>query len=377
MAHRILALSAAGDKRKFIREFIDYPKRLYRGDPYWLPWFDIDMKKILTGKHPFFLHSEGEFFLLYRNETVCGRVCVVRNTRYCSHHKREIAHFFFLDFPNSMEDCTLLMEAIVNWASARGARFVEGPMLFGGTYGSGVLVEGFASPPPMTMMPYNYPYYGQILERLGFRKWVDLYSARIDPAGFRLPQRISRVADLVRKRSGLNVLRFKRTRDLARLSQKLGDMYNSTAGIHPEVYLLSDGEIETLKKDLLTVARPELVKILADGSEPIGYLMAFPDLSPVLRRNMGKTGPVEIIRLLKGLRTDKKLLINGMGIIGKYQGRGGNALLYDELVKTVSESGFSEAELVQVAETTGLMLSDLSSLGAEICKTYRMYTVDV
>jgi hypothetical protein len=377
MDYQIKALGTTADKKLFIREFISYPKNLYKGNPWWLPWFDVDMKRVLSKKHPFFLHSDGEFFLLVKEGKVSGRVCVVENTRYAAHHKRRVAHFFFLDFPNSMENCTLLMEAVISWAGDRGLKYIEGPMLFGGMYGSGILVEGFESAPPMTMMPYNYPYYGQTLERLGFRKWIDLYSASLNPQTFHLPQRISRVAELVQKRSELNVLRFTSKAPLKRLAGKLGEMYNSTAGSHPEVYPLTDREIHSLKKDLLAVARPELIKILAYSDMPIGYLMAFPDLGPVLRKNKGKAGLPELFRLIRGLKTDQRLLINGMGIIDEYQGRGGNALLYNELVKTVAESGFKEAELVQIAETTDLMLKDLRSLGAEITKTYRMYTVDV
>ena len=62
-----------------------------------------------------------------------------------------------------------------------------------------------------------------------------------------------------------------------------------------------------------------------------------------------------------------------MGILPEYQGRGGNALLYQELEDTVRNSGYRQAELVQIAETTGLMLKDLENLGAEIFKTYRIY----
>ena len=74
----------------------------------------------------------------------------------------------------------------------------------------------------------------------------------------------------------------------------------------------------------------------------MGFLFAFPDLSCALRKN---------------------------------RGRGGNALLYDELVKSVKQSGFKETELVQVSERTEMMIKDLHRLGADFNKTYRMYSL--
>ena len=75
-------------------------------------------------------------------------------------------------------------------------------------------------------------------------------------------------------------------------------------------------------------------------------------------------------------RTDR-LIINDAGILPRYQRVGGNALLYYELEKTVRESNYRYADyryadLVQIAETTTLMLSDIETLGGKIFKTHRI-----
>jgi CRISPR/Cas system-associated protein Csx1 len=75
------------------------------------------------------------------------------------------------------------------------------------------------------------------------------------------------------------------------------------------------------------------------------------------------------------------LIVNGAGILPKYQRLGGNALLYYELERTISSKGggkkFIHADLTQIAETTELMLSDLKNLGAEPYKVHRMYVRDI
>jgi excinuclease UvrABC helicase subunit UvrB len=65
--------------------------------------------------------------------------------------------------------------------------------------------------------------------------------------------------------------------------------------------------------------------------------------------------------------------VNGAGILPAYQRLGGNALLYSELEKTISGKGYTHADLTQVAESTGLMLSDIKTLGGEIYKIHRVF----
>jgi hypothetical protein len=137
---------------------------------------------------------------------------------------------------------------------------------------------------------------------------------------------------------------------------------------------MSDAELNRVKKDLLTIAQPKLMKILADGEKVIGFLFSFLDLSAAMRRNKGRTGPLAVLRLLLGMRDRNRLIINGVGILPEYQKQGGNALMYKELTDSVINSGFKEAELTTVAETTRLMLADLGNLGAVITKRYAVYS---
>ena len=108
-------------------------------------------------------------------------------------------------------------------------------------------------------------------------------------------------------------------------------LYNETLGDHLEDYPLSAEELEQVKKDLLVVADPRLIKVLTYDKQIVGYLFAFKDLSAALQSNRGRLGPLELLRLLAEMRRSDGLIINGMGILPQYQRLGGNALLYHEL----------------------------------------------
>ncbi len=354
------------------REFIDFPKRLYRGCSEWVPWFDLDMRSLLRRKHPYFGQASGDFFLVREGGRTLGRACVTKNPAYIGQHKTSCAHFYFFDVADDAEAAAALVERLCGWAREHGLGLLRGPILLGGASGSGVLVRGFEHRAAMTMMPYNYPYYGPLLERLGFARHVDLYSMDLPPASFRLPERISSVADKVLKRGRFGVLRFASKRDVLRVAERIASLYNETLGDHIEDYPLSEAELEQVKEDLLVIADPRLIKILTYDGSVVGYLFAFRDLSDALQKNRGRLGPLELLRLLAAMRRSDGLIVNGMGILAQYQRLGGNALLYAELAKTVA-GAFGRAELVQISERTELMLRDIETLGGRVSKVHRMY----
>ncbi len=355
------------------REFIAFPKRLYRGCPQWVPWFDLDMRALLRRRHPFFGQATGEFFLAREGGKTLARACVVKNPAYIAQHGTRCAHFYFFDTEDDAQATEALMARLFEWTREQGLEMLRGPMLLGGASGSGVLVEGFELRAAMTMMPYNYPYYSRLLEGLGFRKHVDLFSMDLPPATFRLPERVSAIAGKVLERGRFQVLRFRNKGEISRVADKIADLYNLTLADHLEDYPLSPDELQQVKKDLLVIADPRLVKILTYDGQIVGYLFGFPDLSAALQKNQGRMGPIELVRLLRAMKGSDALILNGMGILSQYQRLGGNALLYSELTKTVAERSFRTAELVQISERTELMLRDIQTLGARVCKVHRLY----
>jgi GNAT superfamily N-acetyltransferase len=355
------------------REFIAFPKRLYRGCPQWVPWFDLDMRAMLRRRHPFFRHAQGEFFLVRERGRTLGRACVVKNPSYIAQHRTSCAHFYFFDVEEDPEAAAALVRRLLDWAREQGLELLRGPMLLGGVSGSGILIQGFEHRAAMTMMPYNYPYYPRLLEGLGFRKHVDLFSMDLPPASFKLPERVSAAAQKVLARGRFRVLLFTRKRELKLVADRIAGLYNETLADHLEDYPLSEAELEQVKKDLLVIADPRLVKILTYDGAIVGYLFGFRDLSRTLQKNAGRLGPIELLRLLAAMRSGDELLLNGMGILPRYQRLGGNALLYHELEKTAAGGAFRRAELVQVSERTELMLRDIQTLGARVIKVHRMY----
>jgi hypothetical protein len=355
------------------RTFVDFPHQLYRGSAQWVPQFRHDVRVILDRKHPFFERGTACFFLARDGDRPVGTLCAIDNTPFNQHHKSRTGHFHFFDCVDDREVSHALFEAAFSWMRGRGLDAALGPFGFG-FMGMGALVEGFEHRAVMTMMAYNHPYYGPALEAEGFTKHRDQLSAFIDAQAFTLPDRIRRVAEIALKRGSFEVPDIRTKKELVRRAQEIGRVYNESFESHgDEFYPFSDREIRQITSDLVTVAEPRLIKLLISKGEIAGFLFGFPDLSAALQRAHGRITPWGIVDLLLEYKRTRWLIVNGAGILPRYQRLGGNALLYYMLDKIASRDRFLYVDAVQIAETTELMLSDLKTLGSKVYKVHRVY----
>jgi len=355
------------------KEFIKFPYQLYSGSTQWVPQFRLDMRAILDRRHPFFDRSEAAFFICKRNNRTVGTIGALNNIPYNEHHGSRTGHFYFFDCLEDQAASHALFEAAFEWMRQKGLRQIMGPLGFG-VMGMGILVEGFEHRAAMTMMNYNCPYYGRLVEAEGFHKHRDQLSMYIEARTFRLPEKIRRVADIAIKRGNFEVPDIRTKSVLRRYARDIGKVYNESFQSHGDEYNpLSPREIQQVTRELLQVADPSLVKLLLFKGEIAGFLFGFPDLSRALQRGKGRLTPLAILRLLLEYRRTKGLVVNGAGILPRFQRLGGNALLYSMLEKIASRRDFIYVDAVQIAETTELMLADLETLGAKVFKKHRLY----
>jgi hypothetical protein len=358
---------------KRINEFIDLPFRLYKNVHQWVPPFRSEMAKLLRKQHPFFGHSEAAFLLARREEKPVGRITVFDNRRFNSYRNRKEARFYHFECTEDEEAAAVLFAAAEAWARRRGLGQLVGPHGFSGMDGSGLLIDGFEHRATMTMMHYHFPYYHRLLENNDFEKVRDYYTAVIDRSGFQLPDKIRRVAEIHYKRGHFRVPVFRKRRELLRIARKIGEVYNRAFVVHEDFCPLKEEEIDRLAKDLMLVSKPSLIKVLYYDDRVVGFLFAFPDLSGALQRARGRLTPISLVDLLTEAGRTDTLIVNGAGILPEYQQLGGNGLLYYELIRTIEDSGYRRGEMVQIADTTSLMLADMQTLGGRVYKTHRIY----
>lgn len=361
-------------RKEHVKRFIQLPFKRYRGSPYWVPPLESDVKLQLNRrKHPYYQHSDADFFLAVQNGQDVGRISVLENRNYNDYHQSRTALFYHFECVEDPAVAAALFERAFAWARARGLTKIIGPKGIGVLDGMGFLVDGFDQRAAMTMMLYNPPSYPVYAEAAGMHKEVDFVSNVITAERFTLPPRIHSIADRIQARGQLRVVTFRNKAELRALAMRIGHAYNK-AFIHNWEYIpITDAELRLVINDLVTIADPRLIKIIMHDEDVVGFLFAFPDLSAAIQRNKGKLFPFGILDLLLEYRRTKWVIVNGAGILADFQGRGGNALLYSEMEKTIKQAGFVQADLTQVAETATQMRHDLANLGSVSYKNHRVF----
>lgn len=360
------------------RRFVEFPYRLYRDCPQWVPPLFIDAYMFLDrGKHPFFEHSDADFFVAVRDGDVVGRIAVMENKPYNRYHNKKLANFYLFDCVEDRAVSTALFDAASEWARARGLNQLMGPKGFGPLDGYGIQIEGFEHRQMMTMMNYNYAYYRDLVEALGFRKEVDFVSCYAHRDTFKFPPRVHSIAERVVRRGTLAVKRFANKKELVAWGPRIGKAYNNAFVNNWEYYPLSEREVDFVIQNIMVIADPKLIKVITHGEDIVGFLFAFPDVSAALQRARGRLFPFGIFDLMLELRRTKWVAVNGIGILPEFQGRGGNALMYSQMEKTLQDFQFDEGDLTQVAETAWEMRQDLINLGGKPYKNHRVFIKDI
>ncbi len=361
-----------------IRRFIDIPYRLYAKHPQWVPPLRMDVELMLNKqKHPFYEHSDADFFVALRDGRAAGRLAVLENRAFNQYHGTHQAQFYLFECEDDQAAANGLFEKGFEWARSRGLDKVVGPKGFGPLDGYGLLIDGFEHRQMMTMMNYNYPYYPRLVEALGFHKEVDFISCYLTAESFHLPDRIHSIAERVQQRGTLRVKRFASKKELKQWIDRIGTAYNNAFVNNWEYYPLAQREIKFVVDNIMLVAEPRMIKIIIHGEDVVGFLFAFHDVSAALQRARGHLFPFGLFDLLLEMRRTKWAAINGAGILPEFQGRGGNALLYTEMEHTILDFKFQYADLTQVADTAVQMRSDLVNIGGKLYKTHRVYVKEL
>lgn len=362
------------DSKREVNNFVQFQYDLYKNCPQFCPPFRNDIKTMMNKKkHPFYAHSDGEFFMAIKDDEVVGRIGVFINNLFNEYHQVKKGQFYFFDCIDDQNVAHLLIEQASEYCREKGMNDLVGPKGLFVFDGYGVLVEGFQHHQMMTMMNYNYAYYPKLLEEEGFVKEVDFASCYLHRDNFAFPVKMAEVARRVIERGKFSIVNFTNRGQIKKVAGEIGLAYNNTFVNNWEYYPMTKGEVDLVISTLLDVVDPRLVKIIKYEDKIVGFFVAFPDISRALQRHNGKLNLFSIVDILIAMKSTDWVSMNGAGVLPEYHGRGGNALLYSEMEKTIKDFGFTHYELTQVAETAVQMRKDMTMAGGDFYKTHRVY----
>jgi len=356
-----------------VSKFIQVPFDLFHQHPYWVPPLRREMKANLDqDANPFFQHSSAAFFIYERDHRLLGRVAAIHNTRYNQVLEGPPTGFFY--YFDAVSDPTVsaaLFQAAFKWARSQGLEKIYGPKGLLQGDGIGLLVDGFDHLPAMGI-PYNYPYYAELVEASGFRKVSDYYSGYLK-ASDRVPERIIRIAEKVKNRRGFWVKKFTSKGELLDAAPQIRRVYNAAFASGEGFSPISESEMKSIASRMLSIADPRLIKLIYKESQLVGFLFAYPNIGRGLQRSQGRLWPLGWLHLWLESKTTSYLDMNGIGLHPDHQGVGATAVLYQAMENTFRDFNFDHVETVQIREDNSQSMAENTALNVTWYKTHRVY----
>ncbi len=363
------------DRPHELKAFIDFPWSVYAGDPNWVPPLKSSVRFLLDrDRHPFWGFSDRVLFLAMRDGRPVGRIAGIVDRNHNRYHQEGMGSWGFFECFNDKEVAHALFNRVEEWVREQGMTFLRGPLNPSMNYEVGLLTEGFEHRATF-MMPYNYPYYCDLVESAGFRKEKDLLSFLVDNK-WRPPEWIERLIRRLKSNGAAYVRRGDRRRlneDLRLIKKIYDECWAGNWGFVP----MTEKEFGFMCDELKRIADDDLIFFVYVGDRPVGAAVIVPDINPLLKRLNGKIGLSGLIKVLlykREIRGTRGLLF---GIKEGYRQTGLPFVALDYLFDTMRKKGnYDYLELGWNLEDNEDINQLESEGGARLFKRYRIYRKD-
>ena len=328
------------ESRKQLKLFVAFPLQLYKDCENWVPALEGDEYDTFNPeKNGAYDFCEADCFLAYRGKEIVGRVAAIINHK--ADDEKKIVRFGWLDFIEDEEVLKALIDTVTEWGKQHGRTEIHGPWGFTDMDKEGLLVEGYENLSPFTCL-YNFPYYGAMLEKLGFVKDVD-WTQRVLLLDGEMPPTY-KFAHLVEERYNIHVVQPKSMKQMcAQYGMEIFHMYNEAFAPLMGFSPLTDKQIENYLKTYVPILDKDFVAVAVnDEDKPIGFLFCVPSLSKAVKKSNGRLFPFGFIRILKALKKNDTLEALIIGVDPKYQQKGVPLLLFKYLHENCIKRGIDK-----------------------------------
>ncbi len=362
--------------RKELREFVNFPEKLYRHNPYYVPPLEFDQMDTLDQKKGAAQEfCDSKLYLAYKDGKLAGRVAAIVNRLANKQWNHKEVRFGWYDFIDDREVSKALMDKVEEFGRKYGMESVVGPLGFTDFDPEGLLVEGFDQLSTMALI-YNYPYYVDHIDAMGFQKdadWIE-YKIYVPKA---LPERVARMANIIEQRANVHITpltrKLIREKDYAHKIFKIindcyKDLYNFT--VLPEK--MADKYIGFYLK-VLDLNYVSLVENERD--EIVAFGITMPSIARALQRSRGKLFPFGWWYLAKSLffKREEGVEMLLVGVNPDYQNSGVNTLVQADMFRKYTEAGVKWAETNAILETNIKNQGQFKEFDHECKKRRRSY----
>lgn len=375
---RITEVKTSPEKKEFLR----FPKELYRKDPFWVCPLDSETESVFDPiRNPAFKHGEAaRWILLDDNKRTIGRIAAFIDNIRSKAYNQPTGGLGYFEVIEDREAAFMLFDTAMEWLASRGMEAMDGPINFGeNDVNWGLLVEGFMQ--QGFGMPYNKKYYRDYFEEYGFLKYFEQYSYHRMVRGAdnkieMFPERMVKIAEWLSKRPGYSFRHFEMN-NRKKYINDIVEIYNSTWSVFKEDFTPLD---PTFLEESIKKTRPfldeELVWFAYFNDKPVAFFILYPDLNQIIKYFNGKLHLWNRLRFVWFRITHKMTRMRAVvgGVNPSHQNSGIESAIFLQVYQVLKrKKWYKELELSWVGDYNPKMIAIYEALGAQKAKTHFTY----
>lgn len=370
-------ITAVSDRRS-LDDFIEVPWAIYANDPHWVPPLRFERRQALARDQPFSQHADWQAFVAYRDGRPIARITAQVDRLHQERYHDRTGFFGFLEAPDDPAVFKALFATAEAWLRERGMTRVRGPFSLNVNQETGLLVEGFETPPYL-MMGHAPRYYEARLRELGYVGVKDLLAYEVDVPFVPSP---TLKAMLARQAGQIRIRPFDGKRKAAEL-EVLRDLFNDAWSENWSFVPFTEAEFAMIGKELLPLIPPDFIQIAEIDGEPVAFMAFMPNINEVISDLDGRLLPFGWAKLLWRLkvRFPRSVRVSLMGVRKRFHHtRMGPTLAYgviDAGLAPALRMGVKRAEMSWILEDNQGMRGIIEALGGVVTKRYRMFDKDL
>ena len=354
-------------------EFLKFPLKLYKGNPYFTPPLMMDERKIFNKNFVYNDCCESVYFNAYKDGVMAGRIQAIIQLASNQKTGKKQVRFTRFDVIEDEEVARELFKAVEDWAVSKGMEEVVGPLSFSDLEREGLLIGGFDQPATFEES-YNHPYYQTFIENLGYQKEVDWTGSFLRvPEGYN--GELDKLADFVMKRYNLHLGPARNTNDFIKryadgIFELIDKSYDLLYGTVPFTEGMKKMMIDNFK---MVVDMKNVAVILDENDKMICFGLAFPGIADAVRPSQGRLTPLTLIRLLKALKKPSVIDLCLIGVEPEWLNRGVSVIVSANLMKMLQRPEVLYADTNLNLEENYAIQNQWKRFDEQKVKLYRCY----
>ena len=330
--------------KKQQREFLNFPLRLYRGEPNFVPPLWMDEKKIFRRDYVYNDTCEAVYYIARRDGKTVGRISGILQKAANEKNNEKRVRFTRFDSVDDQDVADALFAAVEKWALSLGMDTVVGPLGFSDLEREGLLIEGFDQPSTFEEQ-YNYEYYPRLIENLGYVKEVDWTESRLYPPEEKNGH-LKQLSDRIMKRYNLRFGPAENVNDFLDkyadgLFELLDRSYDQLYGTVPFTDGMKKLMIDNFK---LIIDLDHVAAILDENDNVVCLGVCFPSIAEAVRKSNGHLTPAAVVRVLRAIKHPKIIDLGLIGVDPAWAMRGVSVAVSAELERMLRAPGIEYAE---------------------------------